>query len=94
MKLFRTFLLILIIAASLQASAQAVQDAQMNRFITSLMAKMTLDEKIGQLNLPSSGDITTGQASSSNIAEKIREGKEDKRLRYMGIFRMKKYMIY
>jgi beta-glucosidase len=29
---------------------------------------MTLEEKIGQLNLPTSGDITTG-ASSSNVAK-------------------------
>ncbi|GAA4029576.1 beta-glucosidase BglX [Flavobacterium cheonhonense] len=36
---------------------------------------MTLEEKIGQLNLPTSGDITTGQANSSNIAKKIEEGK-------------------
>ena len=35
---------------------------------------MTLEEKIGQLNLPSSGDITTGQARSNNIADKIRAG--------------------
>lgn len=41
----------------------------------SVMALMTLQEKIGQLNLPAAGDIITGQASSSNIAEKIREGK-------------------
>ena len=36
---------------------------------------MTLEEKLGQLNLPTSGDITTGQANSSNIAKKIEEGK-------------------
>lgn len=47
---------------------------EMNSFIDDLMAKMTLDEKIGQLNLPSSGDITTGEAKSSNIAEKIKAG--------------------
>ena len=46
----------------------------MDKFITDLMAKMTLEEKIGQLNLPGAGDITTGQASSSNIAEKIKAG--------------------
>jgi beta-glucosidase len=74
MKLNSTFLIILIFAATQQAIAQATQDAQMNRFVTSLMAKMTLDEKIGQLNLPGAGDITTGQASSSNIAEKIKQG--------------------
>ncbi len=39
------------------------------------MSKMTLEEKLGQLNLPSSGDITTGQAQSSDIAKKIEEGK-------------------
>jgi len=44
-------------------------------FVSELLAKMTLEEKIGQLNLPTSGDITTGQANSSNIAKKIEEGK-------------------
>ncbi|WP_027137585.1 beta-glucosidase BglX [Gaetbulibacter saemankumensis] len=43
--------------------------------VDSILNLMTLEEKIGQLNLPSSGDITTGQAKSSNIAEKIAEGK-------------------
>jgi len=28
-----------------------------------------------QLNLPGAGDITTGQAGSSDIAKKIKEGK-------------------
>ncbi len=50
------------------------QDAKMNAFITNLMSKMTLDEKIGQLNLPGSGDIVTGQASNSDIGKKIKEG--------------------
>jgi len=45
-----------------------------DKFITELLAKMTLDEKLGQLNLPSSGDITTGQAKSADIAKKIEEG--------------------
>jgi len=44
-------------------------------FVAELMAKMTLDEKIGQLNLPTSGDITTGTANSSNVAKNIEEGK-------------------
>ncbi|MDR2948910.1 MAG: beta-glucosidase BglX [Prevotella sp.] len=50
------------------------KDPKMDKFINDLMNKMTLEEKIGQLNLPSSGDITTGQAKSSNIAEKIKKG--------------------
>jgi beta-glucosidase len=49
-------------------------DAKMNLFISTLMKKMTLDEKIGQLNLPGSGDIVTGQASNSDIAKKIKDG--------------------
>ena len=44
-------------------------------FVNSLLSKMTLDEKLGQLNLPGAGDITTGQAQSSDIGKKIEEGK-------------------
>lgn len=43
-------------------------------FVADLLSKMTLEEKIGQLNLPTSGDITTGQANSSDIGAKIRKG--------------------
>ena len=46
-----------------------------DKFVSQLIAKMTLDEKLGQLNLPSSDDIVTGQAQSSNIAKKIIDGK-------------------
>jgi beta-glucosidase len=48
---------------------------RMKTFIDALMKKMTVDEKIGQLNLPGSGDIVTGQASNSDIGRKIKEGK-------------------
>ena len=39
------------------------------------MALMTLEEKIGQLNLPAAGDINTGLAKSTGIVSKIKEGK-------------------
>ena len=58
-----------------QLSIAQTQDAKMKTFIDALMKKMTLEEKIGQLNLPGSGDIVTGQAKSSDIGRKIREGK-------------------
>lgn len=58
-----------------QLKAQQTNDTKMKSFIDALMKKMTLDEKIGQLNLPGSGDIVTGQAQSSDIAGKIKEGK-------------------
>ncbi len=56
-------------------SFSQTNDAKMKTFIDALMKKMTLDEKIGQLNLPGSGDIVTGQASNSDIGKKIKEGK-------------------
>ena len=46
---------------------------EMDKFITELMGKMTLHEKIGQLNLPVTGNIVTGQAKSSDVAGKIRK---------------------
>lgn len=66
------FLLLLLM---LDINAQTGDNAKMKVFIDALMKRMTLDEKIGQLNLPGSGDIVTGQAQSSDIAKKIREGK-------------------
>lgn len=66
--------LLLLSACSQQARDQAGQDPKMKAFIDGLMNQMTLEEKIGQLNLPGAGDITTGQASNSNIAKKIEQG--------------------
>jgi beta-glucosidase len=55
-------------------TAQRPADDKMNAYITGLMNRMTLDEKIGQLNLPGAGDITTGQAANSGIAGQIGKG--------------------
>lgn len=43
--------------------------------VDSVMNLMTLEEKIGQLNLPSAGAFVTGSVESSDIAKKIEEGK-------------------
>ena len=80
MKLLRKLSLGLLIITSLNVAAQTSQDTKsdsyrMKSFIDALMKKMTLEEKLGQLNLPGAGDITTGQASSSDIAKKIEQGK-------------------
>jgi beta-glucosidase len=56
------------------SSVSASDDPKMDTFIDRLMSKMTLREKIGQLNLPVTGDIVTGQAKSSNVADKIKRG--------------------
>ena len=58
-------------AATMQAQ-KSPQD--MDRFINALMKRMTVEEKIGQLNLPVTGEITTGQAKSSDVAKKIEQG--------------------
>ncbi|MGB5418178.1 glycoside hydrolase family 3 N-terminal domain-containing protein, partial [Algibacter sp.] len=42
--------------------------------VDSILNLMTIEEKIGQLNLPSAGQFTTGQAKNSNIGEKIEKG--------------------
>lgn len=49
-------------------------DGEMHAFVDDLMAKMTLEEKLGQLNLPASDDIVTGQAQSSNIGSMVAKG--------------------
>lgn len=70
------FLLTAVITAS-AVTAMAVPQAdkgKMDQFIDNLMGRMTLQEKIGQLNLPVSGEIVTGQAKSSDVAGKIRKG--------------------
>ncbi|MEY3538842.1 MAG: beta-glucosidase BglX [Bacteroidota bacterium] len=54
---------------------QSNKEAKMHQFINALMSKMTLEEKLGQLNLPASSDFVTGAVSSSDIAEKVKAGK-------------------
>ena len=58
----------------LPSVAHAQANAKMNLFVDNLMNKMTLREKIGQLNLPVAGNITTGQAKSSDVAAQIARG--------------------
>ena len=72
--MLKNFLIALTIICVTQLHAQT-QEVKMKSFIDALMKKMTLEEKLGQLNLPGAGDITTGQAGSSDIAKKIKEGK-------------------
>ncbi|EOA50460.1 glycosyl hydrolase [Bacteroides salyersiae] len=71
-KTFSILLAATFIGVSGMQAQKSPQD--MNRFIDALMKRMTVDEKIGQLNLPVTGDITTGQAKSSDIAGRIKRG--------------------
>ena len=66
---------LILLALLLPLGLQAQKPPQdMDRFLDNLLKRMTLEEKIGQLNLPVTGEITTGQAKSSDIATKIKRG--------------------
>ena len=66
---------LLLATALIGVTVQAQKSPQdMDRFIDALMRRMTVEEKIGQLNLPVTGEITTGQAKSSDVAKKIEQG--------------------
>ncbi len=54
------------------SSAQTNQ--KMDKFIDQLMAKMTVEEKIGQLNLVTGGEATTGTTVSTDVESKIKNG--------------------
>ena len=78
MKLTNLFILTLIFSASSlfgqQKKAIPGADQKMNAFITKLMLRMTVDEKIGQLNLLTGGEATTGSVVSSDVEGKIKKG--------------------
>lgn len=51
------------------------QNAKRDQFVASLIKKMTIDEKLGQLNLLVGGEATTGSVVSSNVESKLKAGK-------------------
>ena len=52
----------------------AATDDKMDSFVSSLMKKMTLREKIGQLNLQPAGNITTGGAMDTEVGSLVMKG--------------------
>ncbi|MFZ4670559.1 MAG: beta-glucosidase BglX [Flavobacterium sp.] len=78
MKLKFTLLLLFFFGMFLsysQKKNKPINNTPKEIFISDLISKMTLEEKLGQLNLPTSVDITTGQVNSSNVAKNIEQGK-------------------
>ncbi len=75
--------LLFIFTAQFQTRAQ---DAEMDQFVSDLMSKMTLEEKIGQLNLITKpyGPVT-GAMQSNAVGEKIATGKVGSILNASGI---------
>ena len=72
--LLAIFLLSATISFSQQKKNTNPADVKMNGFINSLMNKMTLEEKIGQMNLPTVGFDVTGPLLSQGVEDKIKKG--------------------
>ena len=69
-------LLVTLIIESCSEKKESVAGSEMDAMINELMQRMTMEEKIGQLNLlPGYEDIVTGEATSSEIGKKILEGR-------------------
>ncbi len=62
----RFFLLTFSLVAFLNVNAQT--DKKMGAFISNLMSKMTLEEKIGQLNLPVSSSFIAGERKTGEMS--------------------------
>jgi len=68
--------LLLILLACNSALQSQTKNKKMDQFINSLMKKMTLDEKIGQLNLITPGwGMPTGAVVSTDVEGKLKSGK-------------------
>ena len=71
----KNILFLSICCLALQVNAQTAKPENMSKFINGLMQKMTLDEKIGQLNLLTpGGGVATGAVVSSDVEAKIKKG--------------------
>lgn len=67
-----TLLTIMLSAMCLNMQAQT---GDMNVFVSQLMSRMTLEEKLGQLNLaPASDEIVTGGAVNTEVGQRIANG--------------------
>ena len=94
-------LLVLLMLAGTMVSAQGkVNDAtgsknerkqqqKMTAFVDKLMSQMTVEEKIGQLNLLPASDITTGNAQSHPLLEMARKGQLGAVLNLKGVDRIR-----
>ncbi len=75
MKFWIILLLALVVFVSCKTEKSSDENMEINSFINELMAEMTLQEKIGQLNLVTpGGGILTGSVVSTDVEEKIKSG--------------------
>lgn len=74
MNRFLPISLAVLLGLSLHTSAQNTPDAKRHQYVSALMQKMTLDEKIGQLNLVTPGGAVTGAVVSQGVEANLRKG--------------------
>lgn len=67
----KLFVLLTLYVASMNVVAQ---NKPMKEFVDELLSKMTLKEKLGQMNLLPAGNITTGAAQNNPIVQQIKDG--------------------
>ncbi|HVF81795.1 MAG TPA: glycoside hydrolase family 3 N-terminal domain-containing protein, partial [Flavisolibacter sp.] len=73
--MLKKILFLALMPLAMQVHSQT-KEAKMTAFVTKLMSQMTLDEKIGQLNLVTpGGGVATGAVVSSDVEGKIKTGK-------------------
>ncbi len=83
---------VLIIATSMIACVSENEpNKEMSAFIDSLMKQMTVEEKIGQLNLPVAGTIVTGEGKSVNVDQRIAGGQIGGLFNVKGAAEIRKY---
>lgn len=71
--LFCFLVLVFSANSNVPAPLQRNENPKMTHFIDSLMNRMSIDEKIGQLNMPNiEGAVLTGPAKNTNTGERIR----------------------
>lgn len=67
----KLFVLLALCVASMNVVAQ---NKPLKEFVEELLSKMTLNEKLGQLNLLPAGNITTGAVQNNPIVRQIKDG--------------------
>ncbi len=68
-------LFVFLIVVAVATSPAIAQNEKMNTYVRNLMSRMTLDEKIGQLNLVNpGGGVATGAVVSKGVEDNIRKG--------------------
>ena len=71
----KKFVLLFVVAAIILSCGLQNKETEMDRFISDLIGRMTIEEKIGQLNLITpGGGIPTGSVVSTDVEAKVKAG--------------------